>query len=212
MEYKCRKCGSLKPLPLMVKVHGEPENLCLACAQEYQKAWKAKNPERAKVYARAARRKNRDKNYDVPLTGKVASLFFAKVDMPPDGERVFDECWNWVGRISHGYGSFRQCPAHRISHVTFKGKISEGLQIDHLCRNTRCVNPKHLEAVTGRENVLRGLTIPAANVAKTHCPHGHEYAGANVRRNMKGSRYCVECKHARDARRRHLKAIEAGTI
>lgn len=37
------------------------------------------------------------------------------------------------------------------------GPIPEGLTIDHLCRNTMCVNPDHLEPVTHRENLMRGV-------------------------------------------------------
>lgn len=45
--------------------------------------------------------------------------------------------------------------AHRYSYVKFRGAIPEGCEIDHLCRNKKCVNPKHLEAVTRSENMLR---------------------------------------------------------
>lgn len=76
-------------------------------------------------------------------------------------------CWVWLGRLSHlGYGwinlrvSGRRSPvprkAHRISYEVFKGKkITEGLEIDHLCRNRRCINPDHLEEVTGAVNLAR---------------------------------------------------------
>jgi hypothetical protein len=36
------------------------------------------------------------------------------------------------------------------------GPIPSGMQIDHLCRNTLCVNPDHMEVVTNAENGRRG--------------------------------------------------------
>lgn len=47
--------------------------------------------------------------------------------------------------------------AHRLSYELFVGPIPDGYELDHLCRNRGCVNPAHLEAVTHRVNVLRGL-------------------------------------------------------
>lgn len=69
-------------------------------------------------------------------------------------------CHVWTGALSCGYGQFgvahaRPRRAHRIAYEYAKGAIPEGLQIDHLCRNTRCVNPEHLEAVTPRTNTRR---------------------------------------------------------
>lgn len=48
---------------------------------------------------------------------------------------------------------------HRYMYEKHIGKIPEGYVIDHLCENIKCVNPYHLEAVTCRENVLRGTGI-----------------------------------------------------
>lgn len=72
-----------------------------------------------------------------------------------------DSCWEWTGAISStGYGHMslggRMVAAHRIAHELFKGPIPEGLVIDHICRNRRCANPDHLEAVTNEENLRRG--------------------------------------------------------
>jgi hypothetical protein len=46
--------------------------------------------------------------------------------------------------------------AHRFAYELLVGPIPEGLVIDHLCRNRRCVNPAHLEPVTAEENWRRG--------------------------------------------------------
>src|SRR3990172_6824393 len=50
------------------------------------------------------------------------------------------------------------------------GPIPDGLQLDHLCRNRACIESTHLEPVTNQVNLLRGNTIAAANLGKTHCP------------------------------------------
>lgn len=82
--------------------------------------------------------------------------------------------------------------------------------IDHLCGVRRCVNPEHLEAVTHRENLLRGTGFAAVNAAKTHCPHGHEYTPENTYHNPNpnGGRICRTCKRKRDAERRRRSLAE----
>lgn len=47
--------------------------------------------------------------------------------------------------------------AHRMTYEHLVGPIPEGLVLDHLCRNRACCNPDHLEPVSLRENLLRGL-------------------------------------------------------
>lgn len=81
---------------------------------------------------------------------------------------------------------------HRVSYQEFNGPILPGLVIDHLCRNKKCVNPKHLEAITSGENVLRGVGPTAMNARKTHCMRGHKLLG------KVGSRSCQTCIHDRD--------------
>jgi hypothetical protein len=126
------------------------------------------------------------------MTPQAADRFWARVEQGP-------ACWPWAGfRSPRGYGRFtidgRGHQAHRIAYELVVGPIPDGLQLDHLCRNRGCVNPAHLEPVTSRENTLRGDTLPARNVTKTHCPAGHPLDS----RKADGSRYCLTCNRERD--------------
>jgi hypothetical protein len=108
----------------------------------------------------------------------------------PAGERFAakvqkaDGCWTWTGATqAGGYGRFMvsNSPrvlvlAHRYSYEQQVGPIADGLTLDHLCRNTSCVNPAHLEPVTREENALRG----SRNAGKTHCDQGHEFTELNT--------------------------------
>lgn len=114
----------------------------------------------------------------------------------------WDACWIWTGWGSDGYGRFMlgdgAVCAHRWSYEFLRAEIPDDLQIDHLCRNRRCVNPWHLEPVTQRENVLRGVGIAARNALKTHCKWDHEFTEDNTyyRPDRPGSRECRACHQA----------------
>lgn len=113
------------------------------------------------------------------------------------GESPFD-CWLWTGSVRHGYGQIRLKAgdrwtvgsAHRVSYELAVGSIPEGLDLDHLCRTTTCVNPDHLEPVTRKVNVLRGEGPAAVNARKVLCGAGHEYGEA---RFPNGRRRCLVC-------------------
>ncbi len=120
--------------------------------------------------------------------------FWEKVDTSGD-------CWEWLGSITNrGYGQFmaqrKLKVAHRASYELLVGEIPKGLVIDHLCRNRSCVNPKHLEPVTSKENLMRGFGAPAINARKTHCWRGHPFTEYNTLK-MPGGRACRECKNWR---------------
>ena len=120
-----------------------------------------------------------------------------------------DGCWQWVGAIQGaGYGAFWTGPkcklAHRIAYEHLVELIPDGLVIDHLCRNRACVNPAHMEVVTGRVNTLRGETLAARQVARTHCPRGHPYSGDNLIIRG-GKRFCRECQKIHNTTRGRAK-------
>lgn len=108
-------------------------------------------------------------------------------------------CWIWTKSLDKcGYGQLytRETRlAHRIAYTAWRGDIPRGLQLDHLCRVRACVNPKHLEPVTSRVNILRGETLAAANAAKTHCAAGHPFDAANTHITRAGRRKCRTCNN-----------------
>lgn len=122
----------------------------------------------------------------------IANRFFSYVEKT-------ETCWPWTGSLRVGYGAFAlthhlRVGAHRWSYEHFRGPIPDGLTIDHLCRNKRCVNPDHLEVVTRGENTRR------ANASITHCPQGHEYTPENTRVGFKNKRACRACERDRARR------------
>lgn len=126
-------------------------------------------------------------------------------------------CINFTGRKnSNGYGSIQVkgvvYATHRIMAVA-GGKMSPDspLAVDHLCSNKACMNPDHLEAVTASVNNKRAYergerarTTPNnANLAKTHCPQGHEYSSENTYMNVADRRrHCKTCNRFRLAESR----------
>ena len=121
-----------------------------------------------------------------------------------------EECWLWLGKPKEsGYGRFhfagRTEYAHRASYRLFVGPIPAGLTLDHLCRTPLCVNPDHLEAVTMRENLLRGTGPSAANARKERCKHGHPFTHVNSR----GERVCRTCLRAAGRRHDAKRAVRA---
>lgn len=123
------------------------------------------------------------------LTPERIVRFWAKVD-----RRTPDECWEWTAyRKPSGYGQFSCGPkryaAHRFAYVLTFGEPPEGLDLDHLCRNRACCNPFHLEPVTRRVNLRRGV----GHGSETHCPSGHRYSPDNTYVERDGSRKCRTC-------------------
>lgn len=121
------------------------------------------------------------------------------------------DCWMWNGSMfASGYGRFHSggatFRAHRLAYIWEYGEIPEGLQLDHLCRNRRCVRPDHMEAVTSRTNTLRGVSPVAENAAKSFCLRGHRFTPENTYYHA-GRRHCRACRTAFDHKRRSREGI-----
>ena len=68
-------------------------------------------------------------------------------------------CWEWHGNVLRGYGrgtkDGRSVIAHRGVYESLRGPIPEGMTCDHVCRNTLCVNPDHIDLVPLGQNITR---------------------------------------------------------
>ena len=141
----------------------------------------------------------------LPPDPKNVRRFWDKVDLDDP-----ESCWVWDAALqTAGYGQIwldgATHTAHKVAWVWEYGSVPEGMQLDHLCRNRRCVRPAHLEPVTSRENSHRSpLTQNSINAAKTHCKNGHEFD--TVKNGKRGCSICSAAFSREYARRRRAKA------
>lgn len=97
------------------------------------------------------------------IIGNDLARFQASVNRQgptPDRVAWLGPCWVWTGHTdTKGYGHFKvggkviRC--HLWVYRVLVGPVPDGLELDHLCRNTSCVRLSHLEPVTKAENVRR---------------------------------------------------------
>lgn len=125
-------------------------------------------------------------------------------------------CWEWISPCSNGYGRFLHHNAHRFSYQLTGNRLVKGMVIDHLCRNRKCVNPKHLEQVTQSENTKRGNT---GNHSKylgpgireydknISCRNGHSWGERNtyifINKSGSSQKMCRTCNNI-SHRKRYL--------
>jgi HNH endonuclease len=88
--------------------------------------------------------------------------FWLRVDKngsPPPFDPTLGPCWIWLGAVTKGYGRVykgdRNLMAHKVAFELTNGPVPNDLELDHLCRETLCVNPDHLEPVTRKTNLHR---------------------------------------------------------
>lgn len=143
-----------------------------------------------------------------------SARFWPKVDV--------GDCWLWTGAITgDGYGSFaldhstsgkRNIGAHRWAWEHLVGPIPEGLQVDHLCRVRRCVNPDHMEIVSSMVNTRRGQAWSQPSEACRKA--GHPMSGENVRVTRLASgrvrRTCRACERATKKMWRQRQKLSSG--
>lgn len=159
-------------------------------------------------------RKHGDPMFVKHIVGDDEARFWAHVDKTGPGG-----CWLWTGTLhkASGYPALavagRSVRAYRFAYQMLVGPIPAGLTLDHTCHSRnlascaggptclhrRCVNPAHLEAVTGAVNSQRSV--------RDHCKHGHPFDEANTYWAPKtGKRVCRACWPATTKRYRERKA------
>lgn len=155
------------------------------------------------------------------MTAEQIARFWSYVDASGGP----DACHPWTGgtkagstsgrrRVRHMYGRLKLgvgCDrfAHRIAWVLTNGPPpAESPLLDHICRNTLCVNVRHLRPCTNRENTVDFTTASfcGRNASKTHCLRGHELSGPNmyteITRSGRTGRKCIACRDERSGRLR----------
>src|SRR5690606_1904894 len=108
-------------------------------------------------------------------------------------------CWLWVGDTRNGYGRIRTYAnkkvtyhrAHRYVYEILVGPIPEGYHLHHICENTLCVNPEHMEPKTQEEH-------NKIHHAKESCLHGHIFTAENTYIRSNGTKSCRACNRERN--------------
>jgi hypothetical protein len=110
----------------------------------------------------------------VRIIGSAADRVLSRCVPGPGG------CIIFTGALtSNGYGRIRDGGRMRLAHIVvyeaIVGPVPDGLQLDHVaareCTSKACVNPEHLEPVTGRENTRRAKPLGASGYRGVHRIH-----------------------------------------
>jgi len=106
----------------------------------------------------------------------------------------------------------RKVYAHRAFYELVFGPIPVGFFIDHLCKQTLCVNPNHMQVVTHRENTLRGNSLCAQRARQTRCTRGHLLEGDNIYPPPPSSPHRRRCKHCHNEHQRRYRLNASATV
>lgn len=133
-----------------------------------------------------------DKYAEVARLARRSGAFWNLVD---SSEK--NGCWLWLGHIrgQWGHGGFDRTAAHRFSWALHNGGYPDaGLVVRHKCDNPVCVNPKHLEVGTQKDNVADMVDRGRGWWQNDSCKHGHPRTIANTFYDRKGYKECLECR------------------
>jgi hypothetical protein len=76
-----------------------------------------------------------------------------------DNKKITENgCWEWSGTVNGGYGRLqvnrRRLLAHRYAlELYLKRPIPKHLEARHMCHNSVCINPSHLQEGTHADNM-----------------------------------------------------------
>lgn len=136
----------------------------------------------------------------------IAERFWEKV---PVRSPWPEDCWEWTASIDRGgYGRFFDSDmptnrAHKVAWILTGGEMPDGWEMDHACRNRRCVRPEHLSIVPPGSSAQQGGERLAAKLrARTHCRNGHEMTVENKYVTRLGYWQCRKCHKNTEQRRR----------
>lgn len=126
-------------------------------------------------------------------------------------------CLEWQGaKTPRGYGRIKVngvlLYTHRVAYAFVHGGISVGGVVDHLCRNTSCLEQSHLELVSVAENTARGenllASVARASIEGTACAAGH-IRTPETWKLMFGSYRCLVCRKEANVKYRATESSKA---
>lgn len=151
------------------------------------------------------RKRGLDFEVEVPeaLTPELLDLFASWPERFRSKVAIGAGCWEWqacktklgYGRITRGSRKAGVADAHRFGLELLGVDIPAGFHVDHLCRNTSCVRPDHLEPVAAGENIRRGRQSNNSG----RCRSGrHEWIEENILTEAGDVKRCRPCRDERE--------------